>query len=348
MIAELLSQRKLPELKTREEMLDSLLQNEYGYLPPMPDSLEWVTERLPCSNDRVEWLGVTAVCTMAGKSFSFPFKAVIPAEGKKIPFVVHIRFGNAIPGAELTEEEAAEEAVRQGFAMFCFNYTDVTADNGDFTDGLAGILYENGKRTAEQAGKPAIWAWAAQRVLDFAHTLSDRLDLSCAAVCGHSRLGKTALVSAASDTRWAFCYSNNSGCSGAALSRDKVGESKERICQVFPYWFCENYLNSDRDAHGLPLDQHYLLAAIAPRYVLVGSASEDEWADPKSEFLCCAAASPAYQALDLPGLISEDSLPGDNECRMDGRIGYHIRPGKHFFGVLDWQRMLQFILAHRT
>ena len=80
----------------------------------------------------------------------------------------------------------------------------MTKDNDDFRDGLAGVLFENGVRGADDAGKIAMWAWGAHRVMDYAETLTDMLDLGCATVCGHSRLGKTALVAGAMDERFAF------------------------------------------------------------------------------------------------------------------------------------------------
>lgn len=139
-----------------------------------------------------------------------------------------------------------------------------------------------------------MWAWAAQRVLDYAQTLDELLDLDCAIVCGHSRLGKTALLAAATDKRFAFAYSNDSGCSGAAITREKQGENVKDICERFPYWFCENYKLYIDNEQNMPFDQHYLLASIAPRKVLVGSAAEDIWADPISEFLCCVAAGSVF------------------------------------------------------
>ena len=41
MLKELLNQRGLPQLRSKAEMLDILLREEYGYLPPIPDSVKW-------------------------------------------------------------------------------------------------------------------------------------------------------------------------------------------------------------------------------------------------------------------------------------------------------------------
>jgi len=133
--------------------------------------------------------------------------------------------------------QPTEEIIDNGFAVLTVCYKDVTSDDGDFTNGLAGVLFPDGKRGADDSGKISMWAWAASRLLDYAETLSDKLDLEKSVVCGHSRLGKTALVAAMFDSRFKFSYSNDSGCSGAALARGTTGETVEDICDRFPFWF---------------------------------------------------------------------------------------------------------------
>ena len=171
---------------------------------------------------------------------------------------------------------------------------------------------------------------------------TDALDLTQSVVCGHSRLGKTALLAAATDPRFAFAYSNDSGCSGAALARGTRGETVRDICQKFPYWFCENYLQYVDNEGSMPFDQHDLIAAIAPRRVLIGSAAEDYWADPLSEQLACAAASPAFdRGLDCP-----DRPARAGEAFLSGDVGYHLRHGRHYFSRADWHQLIRFVKLH--
>ncbi len=280
---------------------------------------------------------ITAHCLLNGKGFAFPFHAILPTQGENHPFFVHINFRSDIPD----RHQPTEELVDNGFAVLTFNYENVTTDNEDMTNGLAGVLYPDGKRKPTDPGKIAMWSWAAQRVMDYAQTL-ECLDMERAVVCGHSRLGKTALLTGATDLRFPFVYSNNSGCSGAAITRQKQGETHQKICTRFPYWFCENYWQYKGEEERMPFDQHYLVAAIAPRKVCIGSATEDLWADPVSEQLCCLAASPAFEK----GVSCPDRLANTGEAFFDGDIGYHLRKGLHYFSREDWQQLIRFVRQH--
>lgn len=337
---ELIQKRGLPQLLSRQEMMDILFEEEYGHMPPKPENLQFeVVKTIPrmCAGNAV-LTKLICTCEINGKTFSFPFQTVIPVGEGKYPFFVHVSFKDSMGDKYIP----IEEIVDHGYAVLTVYYSDVTSDNWDFTDGLAGVLFEDGKRKSNDPGKIAMWAWAAQRVMDYAQTLGDVLDLSRACVCGHSRLGKTALFTAMTDERFNFAYSNNSGCSGAAISRGKVGEDVKFICGKFGYWFCENYFKHGEDVANMPFDQHYLVASIAPRKVLIGSSSEDEWADPVSEQLCCFAASDAFEkpfvCPDRPAEIGEMFLEGD--------IGYHLRKGCHYFSREDWKRLIRFIECH--
>lgn len=340
---DILTQRGVPKLLPREQMLSLMLENVYGYLPSSPTDI-----RFEVKKDIFEFFcagkatcdKVTAICSLGDKVFSFPFYATIPTDGKKHPFFVNINFSACVPD----QYQPTEELIDNGFAVLSFDYRDVTSDNPDFTNGLAGVIYPDGVRKSNtDPGKIAMWAWAAQRVMDYAETLSDSLDLDCAIVCGHSRLGKTALLAAATDERFTYVYSNDSGCSGAAITRNKKGETVAEICNRFPYWFCENYKMYMDNEENMPFDQHFLVASIAPRKVLVGSATEDIWADPFSEQLCCFAASSAFEkGFDCPDREAEAG-----EEFFSGDIGYHLRKGSHYFGREDWNKLIKFVNLHR-
>ena len=96
----------------------------------------------------------------------------------------------------------------------------------------------------------------------------------------------------------------------------------------------------------MPFDQHFLVAGIAPRLVYVASASQDEWADPVSEYLCSVEASKVYEKLGMTGLVHPDRLPEVGEFFHEGSIGYHLRYGAHYLGRFDWNRYMDYFEKH--
>ena len=343
MLKEILESRGVPALKTREEMLDMLHKEEYGYMPPKPDKLCWEEKTISsnfCAGKAV-LKKVTITAEIYGESFSFPCRAAIPTKDGKYPFFIYISFGS-----EIDAFLPVHEIIDNGFAFLMVNYEDVTNDKDDFDNGLAGIITRHCGRGTTTPGKLAMWAWAAQRVMDYAQSI-DKLDLSHATVCGHSRLGKTALLCAATDERFFLGYSNNSGCSGAAIARGTKGETIRDISDVrFPYWFCTTYRNYIDREDEMPFDQHWLIACLAPRRAYVASARDDQWADPENEFLGCVGASPVYAQYGKDGFVSPDRFPEVGDVFHDGDIGYHLRAGKHCIAREDWQKVMAYIKKH--
>ncbi len=331
----------LPPILSREEMLEILQREEYGFLPPPPEKISFSKTQIRNDNtfggNGTLW-EITITVTLNGRDFSFPVTLMLPQGEGPFPFIVSINFESRVPNYYYP----AEEILDNGFAAFNFCSKDVTSDDGDFTNGLAGILYPDGiRKNSTDCGKIALWAWAASRCLDYAET-EPHLDMNNTAVCGHSRLGKTALLAGATDTRFRVCHSNCSGCSGAAISRETTGEAIADICRVFPYWFCENYKKYAGNEEKMPFDQHFLLAAVAPRFVSIGSASEDSWAAPENEQLTCFAASPAFEGLGEKGFIC-DKKAEIGDTFFEGNIGYFLRKGRHYFTRLDWHNLMTFI-----
>ena len=240
-----------------------------------------------------------------------------------------------------------DKAIDRGYAVVTMCYNDI------YPDRLEGLMehsvnslfpsYDLNSKAPDRWGAIGAWAWGSSRIVDFLET-QDWVDLDKIAIMGHSRQGKAALWAGAQDTRFKVVISNNSGCGGAALSKRVFGENIERITKSFPYWFCpafQQYINKEDK---LPFDQHQLIALIAPRHVYVASAVEDEWADPKGEFLSLYHAGPVYELYGLSS-IKTNVQPEIHKPIMTD-VGYHIRAGEHDVKEYDWERYLDFCDMH--
>ncbi len=233
-------------------------------------------------------------------------------------------------------------ALKAGVGVATAWYFDFEPDHAQgFADGIRA-----------QAGKPVgpgdwgaigAWAWGMSRLLDVLET-EPGVDAKRIVAFGHSRLGKTALWAAAQDQRFAAAISNNSGAGGAALSRRLFGERTHHLNERFPHWFCKNCQRYSRNEVNCPVDQHELLALLAPRPLLVTSAAEDLWADPKGEYLALHHAGPVYQLFGHKGLPAEQ--PPGLGTLLNQRTAYFIRPGKHDVTADDWAAYLKFVAKH--
>jgi hypothetical protein len=240
-----------------------------------------------------------------------------------------------------------ESVIARGYATVTAYYGDLCEDRPEGLRSDVGALFGGANvemRATDAWGAIGIWAWGLSRALDCL-SADPEIDATRVAVHGHSRLGKAALWAGAQDERFAAVISNDSGCGGAALSMRDYGETVERINTAFPYWFARNFRRYNGREKEMPLDQHELLALIAPRPLHVASAEDDRWADPRGEFLALQATEPVYRLFGHRGL-GVTTMPAVNQTVLGDPLAYHIRPGPHDITPVDWANYLDFADQH--
>lgn len=324
---------------SREKTLEVIVKEEYGVIGESDKreitvSTEDITDRnadlyngyLVCfkaSHDKIKF-----TLARGKKSASFIVDIFVPHKVENPNFIVQLDFVSGAP----TKYLPIEELIDRGVAIAHVNYDEITKDNADFTDGVASLFDRN---LPYSPGKIAIWAYCASLIGEYliGCGLADKTRLY---VAGHSRLGKTALLTGALYDIFAGCFVNCSGCSGAAISREKQGETVQKINEVFGYWFCPNYAKYNGKENEMPFDQHYLLSSVFPRKAFIVAASEDDWADTYAQYLCAEAASAAYEESGKTGLARLPEKPLTGEKNDEGNIKFFIRRGAHFFSREDW------------
>lgn len=305
----------------RKELLDTVVDIEYGGMPPQPDSVR--VEQLHHSLSEMLSMRVHI-----NEAFSFTmqiYKPVKrPAPNTKFPVILT---GDGC--YHNCNDAVIEDAYSYGFAVAKFNRVEFAHDTG--TSDRSGGIYDLYPNTT--FGALSAWAWGYSRAMDALETL-DIVDSSKVAITGHSRGGKAVLLAGAVDERFAYVHPNCSGCGGAGCfhyrTEPKNGmrgnEQLQDILRAVPYWFgpkLKDYIGKD---HTLPFDQHFLKAAVAPRKLIETSALDDTWANPMGSYLTFEAAREVYRFLGVPN-----------------NIAYRIRQGGHAHTVADFGALFAFM-----
>lgn len=334
----------------RAEILDLFRTHVYGRSPGKPGELRFETiEEKPSAMGGAATLKRIAVHSRHdGREHRFDLTIFLPNTVRG-PVPVFLLMNNrAITITDPTRAEQsgfwpAETLIARGYGIAALQVGDLAPDdNAKYREGII-RLFEGtatGPRPPDAWGGLAAWAWGASRAMDYFET-DRRIDARRVGLVGHSRGGKAALWAGAEDQRFALVISNESGESGAALSRRNFGETIARITDSFPRWFAANYKTFAAREAMLPVDQHMLLALSAPRALYVASADQDLWSDPRGEFLSLVHSSPVYALWKEPSIAGDDMPPLDRPLIV-GRRGYHVRSGGHDLTLFDWERFADF------
>jgi hypothetical protein len=247
---------------------------------------------------------------------------------------IHEACGELGPGSK-TESWCPGLLIERGFGLATFACADVDADRHEPSDGIQAYYPDHDWATLRA------WAWGLSRALDHLET-DGRVDSSRVSLIGHSRRGKAALLAAAFDERFALVVPHQSGTGGCALSRENDQETVERITRIFPHWFTPAFRRfSDKEA-SLPVDQHLLVALVAPRPLLETVGEQDRWANYDSSLIGLRAAAPVWHLHGAPAsaarLGPDDDMPGPD----GSRLVQLMLDEEHVLDAQYWTRILDF------
>jgi hypothetical protein len=237
-----------------------------------------------------------------------------------------------------------------GIAVVGFDYGKVAADSNS-KSGAFWTLYQGrdiGKfylfpiHTCEFAyglvGVLTAWAWGFHRVLDGLELAVPEIDATKAGVTGCSRLGKAALAAGLFDKRIAVTMPMCSGVQGAGPYRYSLsgqGENLENAVSIFMsmqitrllttpqksgagWWTSSGISQFVGKSSQLPYDAHTIVAAIAPRAVILSQNSGDQFTDSKgTASVTFPAAKVVYNWLGAGEKLGM-SIPGGGHCDMNG------------------------------
>ena len=319
----------LPMNNDRDAVIKVFEENVYGVRPKfdgfVPKAEVVQVERIAEAGAIRKTVAINTM-TPIGEA-TFKATAYFPEGKGAVPVFVMPGFHQSIREFDLAWKGKMSRwpvnlVLSNGFGTVTFDYNDVLKDDAHVLDGI--------ERAPNAWGAISTWALAVSRVADWLET-EPLADKSRLAVVGLSRLGKTTLGAGATDTRFAMVCPTCSGLFGARMTtRNLGGETIDQITAKFPHWFtpqCRTkWCGKDWE---LPFDQHWLLGAVAPRLLAVGSAEDDWWACPSAEFCSWECSRGRFQ-----------------ELKCIGNTTYHVRHGGHGLTPVDWEEYIDFAKKH--
>jgi hypothetical protein len=218
---------------------------------------------------------------------------------------------------------------------------------GKVRGGIVDLFFEPGQKytKAYEWGMIAVWAYAMRIGMNYIET-DTSINPKQVAVLGCSVSGKVALWAAATDERFGMTLLATAGHGGDAIWRRQLGETLDNMCTYLPTWICRNANKYAKDINSLPVDQHTLLATLAPRPLYVSNAHHDLWADQKGQWIGTYNATPAYELYGNKVEFTSPEQPPLDSPIVESAIGYHVRSGFHGLTLYDWERYMEFIEYH--
>ncbi|MFY0653177.1 MAG: hypothetical protein JXQ96_14140 [Cyclobacteriaceae bacterium] len=344
----------------RPQIMSMLATNIYGRVPipesPIKTEYETLDVDKKFFDGRCTRKRIKAVFSNERGSIEMNIVVFVP-NGIQRPVPVLLRMGfSSVTGKNIEMENIQSygklgngtplvDLIEKGFGLVCIKGGEIIGDEVSFRNSIHKLFYKGSQSLikADEWGVLAGISWQYSRTMDYLET-DDDVDHKKVAILGFSKLGKSTLWAGALDTRFAMVLSQNSGAAGAALWRRNFGENLKYITR-FPRWLCGNAKKYVGSEHDLPVDQHMLLACIAPRPLYVVSGINDLWADNQGEYLSTHYATPVYELFGLKGQPTLER-PKVNQPSDDRALAYHVRSGAHGYHQFDWDQYIKFMDYH--
>lgn len=358
--------------RRRAEIKQLVQENIYGFMPPAPDWDAKVVKEVLLNGTDVLYKEVDIqLYKNSAPTRTIKLALFVPARGEKpAPVILALnKCGNptVIPSEEIGAKDdrilhqwcekhiekaggvrglkedfwALDTLFKRGYAFATFHESDIAADVEDLNQGIFPFYPELNNETGWKL--ISAWAWGLRRAVDYLYT-EPKVDPNKIILFGHSRRGKAALLAAALDERVAMVAPHQSGTGGMALGKKHPMESMRRINKAFPHWFNDKYKVYAKKPKTLPLDQHCLVALVAPRPVIETVGIWDPWSSYWLSLKTLKMASPVYKLYDKKGIVGKGKVKKrvSRKTTEPGQLVQIRRPYKHTMNGDYWNFILDF------
>jgi hypothetical protein len=269
-----------------------------------------------------------------------------PTQGRGVNVLLVVGGGATTPAPEIpgagrgpADPEriaAANAALARGYAYVTFNHNDCGEDT-TLREADGSWSFRTTRFFPAYPGCDwgllRAWAWGVSRIVD--HLVTDPLiDARKLIVTGASRTGKSAMVAAAFDERIALgapVVTGGGGVGAHRLAGPRRSETLDLMVTKYPNWFSPHLHAFRGHVAQLPFDQHWFLAACAPRAFLALEGDADTISYPEAVRQSLLGAKPAFALFGA-----------------EKKLAAHYAPHGHTFNADDWAALLDFADWHFT
>ena len=354
------------EKTRRPEIIEFFEQNIYGEVPTPTDPIQKSFELVSEDTTVLEGL-----CTRKDALITFrnnlgkvtmPLVLFIPNNASKpIPSILLVTGGDIRKkGFQLNNPQRfghtrnnipLKQLMLRGIGLASIDYEAFAQDQGNkegkVSGGVANLFFEKGQEFTKENewGMIALWAYAVCAGMDYLET-DNAINPKQVAPLGCSIGGKVALWASVTDQRFGMTLLATAGHGGDAIWRREFGETLDNMCIWLATWICRNANNFAKNVNDMPVDQHSLMATLAPRPFYVSNAQHDLWADQKGQWIGTFNAAPSYKLYGKKVAFPSPEQPPVDQPIIESTIGYHVRSGFHGLELYDWEQYMKFIEYH--